>query len=90
MNLIQKFFVHIAAIDTAQTGMAKETWPSIACNVGLMDHKEQDIFLMVKTSFYADFKTFNVKVEEAEEEILQFDENWEIKTKHEESGFTTV
>ena len=40
-------------------------------------------------AIYADFETFNVKVEEAEEEIFQFDENWdpidsgcEIKTNH--------
>ena len=45
-------------------------------------------------AIYADFETFNVKVD-TEEEIFIFDENWdpidsgcEIKTNHEESGFT--
>ena len=46
-----KVFVHTAAMDTAQNAMVKQTWPSIVCDVGLMVHKEQSIFLKVKILF---------------------------------------
>ena len=42
---------HTTAIDTAQNAMVKQTWPSIACDIGLMERKEQDIFLKVKILF---------------------------------------
>ena len=61
----------------------------------IIQFKEFEKMQMAPFAIYAEFETFNMKVEESEEEQFIMDENWdpigsgcEIKTNHEESGFT--
>ena len=61
----------------------------------IIQFKEFEKMQKAPFAIYADFETFNVKVEEPEEDAIIMDHNWdpigsgcEIKTNHEVSGFT--
>ena len=61
----------------------------------IIQFKEFEKMQKAPFAIYADFETFNVKVEEPVEDAIIMDHNWdpigsgcEIKTNHEVSGFT--